>query len=123
VTDSKIEQMVATVLRGGVLLAGSVVLVGGIYYVAAHAGELADYHKFVPQTDDDRLAHKIVAGALKLRPRSVIQLGVLLLIATPILRVAIALFGFVLERDRKYALISAIVLGLLLFSLISGSVG
>jgi uncharacterized membrane protein len=47
-------------------------------------------------------------------------LGVLLLIATPILRVAMALVGFAMERDRQYVLIAAIVLALLLYSLSAG---
>jgi uncharacterized membrane protein len=120
VTDSKLEQVVATVLRAGVLVTGAVVLVGGIYYVVVHGGESANYHTFTAQTADDRLAHRIVARAFALRPRSVIQLGVLLLIGTPISRVAVALVGFAMERDKLYASVAAIVLALLLYSLVSG---
>jgi uncharacterized membrane protein len=120
VTDSKLEQIVAAVLRTGVMLTGAVVLLGGIYYVAAHGGDSADYHKFVAQTADDRLVPLIFAGAFALRPRSVIQFGVLLLIATPIVRVAVALVGFALERDKQYVAIAAIVLAVLLYSLVSG---
>jgi uncharacterized membrane protein len=50
-----------------------------------------------------------------------IQIGILLLIATPILRVAFSLIGFALERDRKYVMITAIVLTLLLCGLIGGA--
>ena len=120
-TDSAMERMIATLLRTGVLVAGAVVLLGGIYYVAANGSDAADYHKFAAQAGADRLAHRIVAGAIALRPRSVIQFGVLLLIATPILRVAVALVGFAMERDRQYVIIAAIVLGLLLLSLVSGA--
>ncbi len=119
-TDVKLEHMIAWLLRIGVLVAGAVVLAGGAYYVARHGGESADYHKFVAQTDTDRLAHRIVAGALQLRARSVIQLGILLLIATPVLRVALALVGFALEKDRQYVVIAALVLTLLFISLVSG---
>jgi uncharacterized membrane protein len=122
-TDSKIERLIAALLRTGVLVAGAVVLAGGVYYVAAHGGEAADYHKFGAQPDADRLVHRIVAGAIALRPRSVIQLGVLLLIATPILRVAVSLVGFAMERDRLYVTIAAIVLALLVYSLVSGTAG
>jgi len=116
-TDLKMEKMISVLLRTGVLLAGALVLAGGVYYVAAHGGDTADYHKFVGQPESDRLMGRILAGAFTLRPRSTIQVGILLLIATPILRVAIALVGFAMERDRQYVVISAIVLALLLFSL------
>jgi uncharacterized membrane protein len=122
-TDSKIEVMIAALLRTGVLVAGAVVLAGGCYYLAAHGTETADYHKFGGQPEADRLVQRIVAGAIALRPRSVIQLGVLLLIATPILRVAVSLVGFAMERDRQYVTIAAIVLALLVYSLVSGTAG
>jgi uncharacterized membrane protein len=116
-TDSKMERMIAVLLRTGVLVAGTVVLVGGMYYVAAHGGDSADYHKFIGQPDSDRLLGRIMAGAVARQPRSIIQVGILVLIATPILRVAMALLGFAMERDRQYVVIAAIVLALLLFSL------
>jgi len=122
-TDLKIEQTIAALLRTGVLVAGAVVLAGGVYYLAAHGMETADYRKFGAQSNADRLVQQIVTGAIALRPRSVIQLGVLLLIATPILRVAVSLIGFTLERDRQYVTITAIVLGLLVYSLASGMAG
>ncbi len=119
-TDSRLEGMIAVLLRTGVLVAGAVVLAGGIYYLARHGGESATYHIFAAEADIDRSPSRIVAGAVGLRARSVIQLGVLLLIATPILRVAMALVGFAMERDRQYVLIAAIVLALLLYSLSAG---
>ena len=122
-TDTKIEHMIAALLRTGVLLAGAVVLMGGVYYVAAHGGEIADYHRFVMEPPEDTLLQQIIAGALTLRARSVIQFGVLLLIATPILRVAVALAGFALERDKLYTLIAAIVLAVLLYSLLTQTLG
>jgi uncharacterized membrane protein len=90
-TDSILERMIAALLRTGVLLAGGVVLVGGILYVASYGPDSVDYHNFVTQSNADWLPRRIVAGAIALRPRSIIQLGILLLIATPILRVAVAL--------------------------------
>lgn len=121
-TDSKLEQMIAVLLRTGVLVAGSVVLIGGFYYLARHGGEVANYHSFVPQPPEDSFVHRIVVGALTRRARSVIQLGVLLLIATPILRVALAVVGFAMEKDRQYVVIASIVLGVLIYSFLSGMV-
>ncbi len=120
VTDSGIERMVSVILRTGVLIAGSVVLAGGAYYLVRHGHEMADYHTFHGQPAIDRIVGQIIAGAFALRARSIIQLGILLLIATPIARVAFSLVGFALERDRTYVVITAIVLAVLLYSLVSG---
>jgi len=121
-TDTRLERLVSILLRTGVLISGAVVVVGGVYYLARHGRELADYHVFQGQPSVNRIASQIVKGAFALRGRSIIQFGLLLLIATPIARVALSLVGFALERDRKYVLITAIVLCILLFSLISGAV-
>src|SRR5207244_5762039 len=118
VTDTGIERMVSVLLRTGVLVSGAVVLAGGIYYLLRHGREAVDHHTFHSQPSIDRIASEIIKGAIALRARSIIQLGVLLLIATPIARVALSLVGFALERDRTYVVITAIVLAILLFSLI-----
>lgn len=121
ITDTGIERLVSVLLRTGVLLSGVIVLAGGLYYVARHGGETADYHTFRGQPSIDRIVIQIVGGALALRARSIIQFGILVLIATPIARVAFSLVGFAFERDRAYVTITAIVLAILLYSLISGA--
>jgi uncharacterized membrane protein len=120
ITDTSIERMVSVLLRTGVVISGLVVFSGGIYYVARHGHEIADHRTFRGEPSVDRIAGQIVTGALALRARSIIQLGLLLLIATPIARVAFSLVAFALERDRTYVVITAIVLTILLYSLISG---
>ncbi|HZS54090.1 MAG TPA: DUF1634 domain-containing protein [Bryobacteraceae bacterium] len=122
ISDFDIEQMISVLLRTGVLIAGAVVLAGGIYYLFRHGSEQVNFTQFVSQPAIDRHAGEIIKGALFGRARSIVQLGILLLIATPIARVAFALVGFAIERDRKYVLITAIVLAVLLYSLISGAV-
>jgi len=122
ISDQTIERMVGTVLRGGVLLSALVVLAGGIYFLVRHGDEMADYRTFRGEPSIDRVVGQIVRGAIDLRARSIIQAGILLLIATPIARVAVSLVGFTLERDGKYVAITAIVLTVLLYSLISGAI-
>lgn len=121
VTDRSIESMVSLVLRVGVLVSGSVVLAGGLYYLLRHGGETESFHKFHGTAAADRIVSQIARGAFALRARSIIQLGLLLLIATPILRVAFSLVGFALERDRTYVLITSIVLAILLYAMVSGA--
>jgi uncharacterized membrane protein len=120
VTDKDLEKWVARLLRTGVILSGVIVVVGGALYLARDGGEIADYHSFSALPAGDRLLPKILSGAMHGSARAIIQAGILVLIATPILRVALSLVGFGLERDRTYAAITAIVLAVLLYSLISG---
>jgi uncharacterized membrane protein len=122
VTDAGIERMVSVLLRTGVLISGVIVFAGGAYYLARHGEAPANYRPFHSQPSQDRIVSQIVAGALALRPRSIIQFGILLLIATPIARVAFSLVAFVFERDWMYVAITALVLAILLFSLITGAV-
>ena len=61
-----------------------------------------------------------MAGALAGRPRHLIQLGLLILIATPVARVAFALLAFWFRRDHAYMAITAIVLAVLVYSLNGG---
>jgi uncharacterized membrane protein len=122
-SDRQLEIIVSRVLRTGVLISASLVLAGGIYYLIRHGAELTDYHVFRGQPAVDRQFGQIVRSANALRARSIIQVGVLLLILTPVARVAVSLAGFAFERDRKYVIITAIVLGVLLYSLVTGATG
>lgn len=116
-TDRSIEQIVSWILRSGVLISGTVVSLGGVIFLARHGQERVDYHTFHLQPVSDRLVHGVIAGVFAFRARSIIQLGVLLLLATPIARVAFSVVGFALERDRLYVIITSIVLAILLYSL------
>ena len=122
-TDSKLEKMVSVLLRSGVLLSGTVVLAGGAYYLFQHGSESVNYSNFQGAPAIDRNAGGIVKGMLQGRALSIVQFGILLLIATPIARVVLALIGFALERDRTYVLITAIVLSVLIFSVVAGAGG
>ncbi len=123
VTDVGIERMVSVLLRTGVIISGAVVLGGGILYLLRHGHDHVDYHVFHAQAAVDSLLDQIIKGAIALRSRSIIQLGMLLLIATPVARVGCSLVGFAFERDRTYVIITAIVLAVLLFSLVHGAIG
>ncbi|HEY7211336.1 MAG TPA: DUF1634 domain-containing protein [Bryobacteraceae bacterium] len=121
VTDRSIERNVSVLLKAGVLLSGAVTFIGGIVFLVHHWREPVNYQVFHSQPQIDRIIPEILRGALRLRGRSVIQTGILLLIATPVVRVAFSLVGFMLERDRKFVLITAAVLLVLVYSLISGA--
>ena len=65
----------------------------------------------------------VTVGALALHARAIIQLGLLLLIATPVARVVFSVYAFARQRDWVYVVVTLIVLGVLLYSLLSGYLG
>lgn len=114
----EMEQRLGSLLRAGVSLAALVVLVGGLLYLARHGHERPAYDTFRGEPSDLRTSSGIIRGAFQLRSREIIQFGLLLLIATPIARVAFAAYGFARQRDWLYVGISAMVLCLLLYGIL-----
>lgn len=115
--DHRMETMMGRLLQIGVLLASAVVLVGGVLYVRQHRGYV-DYRTFAGEPADLRTVRGLFRLLMTGDPTAVIQLGAILLIATPIARVVFAVVGFALERDRFYVAVSLTVLAVLLASLI-----
>jgi len=117
-TDYRIEIILGNVLRTGVLLSAAVVLLGAAIYLTRHAHQPADYRIFRGDPSEFRTIPGVIHSVIEGRGRGWIQLGVLLLIATPIARVLFSVAGFVLERDRLYVAFTLIVLAVLLYSLL-----
>jgi uncharacterized membrane protein len=116
-TDRKVEDLIGNLLRTGVLLSAFVVFCGGVVYLARHGNEPADYRVFHGEPSDLRTIPGVLREALSFQGRGIIQLGLLLLIATPVARVGLSILGFAAERDRMYVGFAAIVLVILLYSL------
>jgi uncharacterized membrane protein len=76
---------------------------------------------FRDEPSDLRSVGGILRRALALDGRGIIQLGLLLLIATPVARVAFSIFGFAEEHDRMYVVVASIVLLILAYSLIGSA--
>jgi uncharacterized membrane protein len=119
-SDHAIEQLVGRLLQIGVAISAIVTTIGGVMLVYRHGSEIPVYTPFRGEPEDIRTLTGIVHGAAALDSRAIIQLGLVLLIATPILRVAFTWVAFALQRDRMYVLITTIVLALLLYGLIFG---
>jgi uncharacterized membrane protein len=120
-TDEQFDMGLARVLRAGVLLSAAVVACGGVVFLARHGLEQPSYHVFRGEPMPLRSVRGIVTDALQPHGRGLIQLGLLLLIATPIARVVFSVAGFVRQRDWLYVVITLIVLTLLGYSLLAGS--
>lgn len=121
--DERVERVVGMLLRIGVLISAAVVLAGGILYLIQHGSDPRGYRVFHPGGVATRGLPAIARGAWHLDYRSMIQFGLLLLIATPVARVAFCVAAFALERDRTYVAITLIVLAVLLASLIGSQTG
>jgi len=119
-TEESFDTVLATVLRAGVLASATVVLCGGVLYLARHGFLRPEYHVFRSEPDHLRSISGIISDARTFSGRGLIQFGLLLLISTPIARVVVSLIGFLRRRDWMYVAITLVVLGLLTYSLMSG---
>jgi uncharacterized membrane protein len=116
-TDERLENLIGNILRFGVLTAAVVVAAGGIFFLVEHHADPVHYRTFRLESVRFRELSDIVRSSFQLDPAAIIQLGLVVLIATPIARVALASIGFYLERDRLYVFVSLVVLSVLVFSL------
>jgi uncharacterized membrane protein len=120
--DERFEQILGLVLRVGVLLAATVVLAGGVPLLLQHGNERLGHKTFHGEPAELRSLSGIVRGVVRFEERSIIMLGLLLLIATPVARVAFSVVGFARERDFLYVSLTLVVLGMLLYSLFAADV-
>ena len=113
----KMGAIIGNLLRTGVTLAAALVLIGGLTYLFRHGAERPGYAVFHGEPADLRTLTGILHDVRSLRGRGIIQLGLLVLIATPVARVAFLAFAFARQRDMLYTAVALIVLALLAFSL------
>jgi len=117
-TDRDAERVIAVLLRAGVLLSAAVVLFGTAVHLWQHGAERVDLGVFRGEPARSRRLLDITRDAAALHGRGILQLGVVLLIVTPILRVAFSVLAFAVERDWMYVAFTTIVLAILLYSLL-----
>jgi uncharacterized membrane protein len=120
-TDQRMDAIMGILLRSGVILAATIVLLGGVLFLTRHKTPVTDYHIFSGEPSDLRTISGILGDVKAFSGRGLIQLGLLVLIATPVARVVFSLFAFLYQKDWKYVVFTAIVLGLLLYSLFGGA--
>jgi uncharacterized membrane protein len=118
-SEKRFESLIGTLLRTGVILAAAVVLAGGALYLAKYGNVKPDYRIYRGEPADLRSVSGIFQDAVGWHARGVIQFGLLLLIATPIARVAFCVAAFASERDWLYVATTLIVLAILIYSVSS----
>ena len=129
----RMELAISLVLRAGVIISAGVILLGILWFALTqdtgyarvlphHLQVLLAFHQASGPGYFPTSPRAVLAGAAAGRPYAIIELGILLLIATPVLRVALSVFFFLEQRDWLYAAVTLFVLAVLLVSLVS-SVG
>ena len=111
--DEALEAVLGSLLRIGVLVAAAVVGAGGVYLLITLGDWIPDFRSFQNGGSPLRSVPLILRGAFELRADAIVQTGLLLLIATPILRVVFSLFGFAGQRDWLFVALTLIVLAVL----------
>jgi uncharacterized membrane protein len=114
--------VIGNVLRYGVILSGLIVVVGILRLVSIEGSSettsFLTYGAAVPHDSFPTTFSALMSGLASFNSYSIIELGVIVLIATPVSRVLISVFLFAAERDDLYVAVTATVLTLLLFSML-----
>lgn len=116
-TDQRVEIIIGQLLRTGVLISGSVVTFGAALYLVRHGLDVPHYSTFSGEPERLKSIPAILRGVMHMNARAIIQFGLLLLIATPVARVAFSAVAFAIERDYFYVGVTLLVLVVLLYSL------
>ncbi len=118
------NKILGIVLRSGVILSGAIIATGTALFIANHSLDdtsayLAYNPSLIPHGNFPVTLASIASGLVSLDPSSIIQLGFLVLLATPVTRVALSLLLFAAEKDRRFVYLTGAVLAILLFSILA----
>lgn len=122
IEDKDISLIIGKILRWGVYLALAVTSVGGLIYLTNQYGQISMQHSVFVEKDENlwTLIKAMMHGVAKADGLSIIELGILLLIATPLTRVIFSLWAFYKEKDRMYVIITLLVLFIITISILTG---
>jgi uncharacterized membrane protein len=123
ISDYDIEAVMGRLLITGVIISGALILIGGIYYLIQHGFSAPHFKTFRGEPSNLRSVKQIFNGVIHFDSLSIIQMGLLLLIATPVARVIFAVIGFFIENDFLYVVISLIVLAIIAYSILNVATG
>lgn len=121
--DKDMQLIIGWILRAGVAVSMVIVFIGGVLFVFRHGNSTPDYRNFNGVPYFIHNTNGIIDGALNFKGQAIIQLGIILLIATPVMRVAFSVIGFIIEKDYLYTAISLLVLLIIAISMYSGQIG
>jgi|SRR5277367_3748931 len=112
-----IERVIAALLWTGVISSAVVVLFAGAWFLTLHGAEKPQYARFMSEPSDLLSPRETLREAEHFDSLAVMMTGLLILIATPILRVAFAVFAFGVQKDWVYVGMASFVLLVLLYGI------
>lgn len=119
--EKNFQNIIGNLLRYGVWISLAVAFIGGIVYLMHHGNEIEDYSVF---KENDKNIFEVITsvynGLIQRKGDSIIFSGIILLFLTPVFRVILSLFSFLLEKDYLYVVITAIVIGIIILSISFG---
>jgi len=122
----RVELLISNLLRIGVILSLTFIVIGTIVSFVRHPEYVSSSLELQQLTHEGAsfpyTLRDVLAGVRDLRGRALVTVGLLLLIATPVARVAVSVLAFIYQKDRVYTLITLAVLCLLLLSFVLGKV-
>jgi len=122
----KVEVLISNLLRTGVIFSLGLIVLGTVVSFAQHPEYLTERFSVgsasAPRTAILHSLSDVAAGLKAFNGEAIVTLGILLLIATPVVRVGVSIFAFIYQRDRLYTFITATVFCLLLLSFVLGKV-
>jgi uncharacterized membrane protein len=120
----RMETLISLVLRVGVTLSLFFVVTGTVISFFHHPEYTSSpeelHHLTEPGQAFPRTPGEILNGVRDLHGQAVVTLGLVLLIITPVLRVAVSIPAFILQGDRVFTFITILVLIFLLLSFALG---
>lgn len=117
-TDADLNRSVGNLLRAGVILSVLISLAGFVKLFME--GFKMPHNYELLETPDADVLREFWKGLQQMKGVAIIQLGILILIFTPLMRLIFALIGYLKEKDYTYVVISLIVLGIMVFSFLTG---
>lgn len=116
-TDAVIEKNLGALLRIGTLISSLIVLIGGLMYLAQHGNDPVPF-ELLQQAPITSSIKNVWLEAFSFTPLGIVQLGLLILVGTQILRVAFLFIFYVSIQDYWFTSFCGFVLLVLIYSFI-----
>jgi uncharacterized membrane protein len=119
-TDVDLNRSVGNLLRLGIILSVATSLIGFIKLFTEGFEMPKKYTSLAIANSSDKVWSHFWNSLCKGEGMAIIQLGILLLIFTPLMRIIFALIGYLKEKDYIYVFISSVVLAIMAVSFFAG---
>ncbi len=123
---ARVEIFISNLLRAGVTLSLAIILIGTAVSFVRHRDYMRDPNELkrltAPGAAFPHTIRQVLDGVMDLRGQAIVAVGLLVLIATPVMRVAVSILAFVYQRDSVFVAVTTVVFLLLLLSFFLGKV-